>query len=294
MKPVIAVVGTGRMGSALARAFLRRGYATHVWNRTRSRAEPLEAAGARLAHTPRDAADAADLVIVNLIDYETSEHVLGPVTAELRGKLLVQLTSGSSQDARRTAAWALEHGIQYLDGAIMATPDFIGEEACTVFYSGPEAAFNQHSSALQALAGRSLYLGSKIGLAAALDSALLALLWGNLFGVLQGAAICRVEEYSLEEYSGHIQASKPMLDGAVGDLIQRIARRNFGGEQSLATLEAHSVALRHLLTLCQEHGIHAAVPAAFKQLFQAAIDAGHAADDFAVLDRFMQIAPASG
>jgi phosphoglycerate dehydrogenase-like enzyme len=38
VKPAIAILGTGRMGSALARAFLEQGYATAVWNRTTSRA----------------------------------------------------------------------------------------------------------------------------------------------------------------------------------------------------------------------------------------------------------------
>jgi len=45
-----------------------------------------------------------------------------------------------------------------------------------------------------------------------------------------------------------------------------------------------------LLELCRERGVHRAVPEAFDQLFQAAIEAGHAQDDFAVLSKFMSTA----
>ncbi|MFF5975579.1 NAD(P)-binding domain-containing protein [Streptomyces sp. NPDC012769] len=45
----VTVIGLGRMGRALAEAFLREGYETTVWNRTAARAEPLLAAGARFA-----------------------------------------------------------------------------------------------------------------------------------------------------------------------------------------------------------------------------------------------------
>ena len=43
-----------------------------------------------------------------------------------------------------------------------------------------------------------------------------------------------------------------------------------------------------MLELCKERGIPHAVPEAFEQLFQAAIKAGHAQDDFAVLNKFMR------
>jgi 3-hydroxyisobutyrate dehydrogenase-like beta-hydroxyacid dehydrogenase len=82
-------------------------------------------------------------VIVN--DYVTSERLLrsGGLTKGLRGKLLVQLTSGSPKQAREMAAWARQHEIQYLDGAIMATPNLIGGPECTILYSGPGHLFEK-------------------------------------------------------------------------------------------------------------------------------------------------------
>ncbi len=66
MKPGISILGTGRMGSALARAFLEQGYSTQVWNRTGSKAEPLAALGARVAPPVQEAVVAGEIVVVNL------------------------------------------------------------------------------------------------------------------------------------------------------------------------------------------------------------------------------------
>lgn len=286
----IMVVGTGRMGSALARALSAAGHETRAWNRTRARAEPLAAHGVRVVEELGHGLSGVDLVVVNLIDYGASEGVLAEPSVEraLSGKALVQLTSGSPNDARRVAAWAAAHRIAYLDGAIMATPDFIGQRDCTLLYSGANAVFERHATALGALGGRTLFLGSNVGLAAALDNALLALLWGNLFSVLTGAAICEAERYPLQSYLEHLEAVAPVVAGSVSDLVRRLEARDFGGERSQATIEACGVAIGHLVTVCREHGVDGALPAVFQRLVQAAIDAGHAGDDFAALARFVR------
>lgn len=152
MKPRISVLGAGRMGSALARAFLKHGYSTGVWNRTKSKCEPLAALGARIAPTVQDAAAASDVIVVNVTDYITSDGLLraDDVTKGLRGKLLVQLTSGSPKQAREMAGWAQQHGIQYLDGAIMATPNFIGEpcQQCSARHRGNQLDWSRHGHRL--------------------------------------------------------------------------------------------------------------------------------------------------
>jgi len=71
--------------------------------------------------------------------------------------------------------------------------------------------------------------------------------------------------------------------------VKRIQDRRFSGdEETLASLDSHYGAFRHLLELCHMHGIHHTVLDGFNQLFQAAIKAGHSQDDFAVLNKFMR------
>jgi len=133
------------------------------------------------------------------------------------------------------------------------------------------------------------HVGSDVGHASALDSALLVVMWGSLFGALQGVAICEAEGLGLDAYMSYLKPVLPQVNGWVMDTVKRIEDgRLAGDEATLATLDSHYGALRHLLELCKERGIPHAVPDAFEQAFQAAIKAGHAQDDFAVLNKFMR------
>ena len=70
----VAVVGTGRMGSAMARSLARGGSELILQNRTRERAEALASElGARVDATPADAAAEADVVISMLEDQQAVE-----------------------------------------------------------------------------------------------------------------------------------------------------------------------------------------------------------------------------
>ncbi|TIX69338.1 MAG: NAD(P)-dependent oxidoreductase, partial [Mesorhizobium sp.] len=72
----VCVLGAGRMGSSIARALLDRGYPTWVWNRTVAKCEPLAALGAKVAPSVEAGIEAAELVIINVLDYAASEALL--------------------------------------------------------------------------------------------------------------------------------------------------------------------------------------------------------------------------
>lgn len=287
----ICVVGAGRMGSALARAFLKQQYVTHVWNRTSAKGEALAALGARIAISLDHAIAASDIVVVNVIDYGAADaHLRSPAaTSALKGKLLVQLTSGSPKQARETGEWATKHGAAYLDGAIMATPNFIGEPSATILYSGSREAFDDNKEVFLALGGNAVHVGDDFGHASALDIGLLSQLWGTLFGTLQAIAVCQAEGVELDAYARYLQPFKPIIDGAVADLVTRTRDGRYrSDDQTLATIAAHYSAFQHLLDVSAERGLNRAVPEAFDSIFKVAIAAGHLQDDFAALARFMR------
>src|SRR5262245_7122035 len=79
MQSTVAVLGTGRMGAAIAVRLLGAGHAVTAWNRTASRLTGPVDAGARAAATPADAVRDADVVITMLTDGAAVETVLfGP------------------------------------------------------------------------------------------------------------------------------------------------------------------------------------------------------------------------
>lgn len=286
MKSNVCVLGAGRMGSSIVRTLLDRGYPTSVWNRTAAKTAPLAAVGAELAASVADGVGAAEVVIINVLDYAASETLLRSdnVASALSGKAIIQLTSGSPRLAREEARWVEARGAGYLDGAIMATPDFVGKPETTLLYSGSREVYDRHKPLLLALGGGTSYVGEVPGQASALDTALLTQMWGGLFGALQGMAVAEAEGLDLQTFRSHLSAFKPVVDAALFDVVDRTKARRFAGDDAtLASLGAHYSAFLHLLEACEERGLNAAVPRAMDAIFQQALSLGSGADDFASL-----------
>lgn len=288
MMPVITVLGTGRMGAALGHALLKAGHRTTVWNRTIEKTAPLAAAGAVVAGSVREAVAASGIVIVNVTEYPATSALLrGDIASALRGKLVVELTSGTPHGAREAGEWAADHGVSYLDGAIMATPDFIGTEHGTILVAGRRQLFDRNKDTLQALGGNVQHVGEDLGLANALDSALLALMWGALFGTLQSIAVCRAENIDLDELARQWSATAPVVEGLVADLIKRTAAGRLAADsETLSSISPHYSAFRHLVELMEVRKIDRMVVDGYDAIFRRAIAAGHLHDDFAALSQF--------
>ena len=71
----VAILGLGIMGGGMAANWLAKGFEVSVWNRTRAKAEPLAAKGAKIAATPREAATGADFIFAMVADDDASRTV---------------------------------------------------------------------------------------------------------------------------------------------------------------------------------------------------------------------------
>ena len=97
----VSVIGTGRMGSALARAFIGDGRSTCVWNRTASRAQPLAELGAEVASTAIGAVQASPVTVACVTNYDNVRDALAPAPASaFEGRTIVNLTTGTPTEAR--------------------------------------------------------------------------------------------------------------------------------------------------------------------------------------------------
>lgn len=279
------------MGAALAGALLSAGWPVIVWNRTAARSAPLAERGARVAASAQEAAEAAEVVIANVVDYAATQQILDAeaLAPALKGKLLVQTASGSPAQARKMAAWAGGKAIDYLDGAIMATPDYIGTPEGVLLVSGPRIAFDPWEPMFKALGGKAEFVGEDPGLASALDLALLTEMWGSLFGVLHAISLCRGEGVPLRDFVARRPGFAPIIRGALEDLLQRADEgRLEGDEATLASIGTHHASLDHMVEATIDLGLDAVAVRGWEQTLRRAVAAGHAEADFAMLTRFVE------
>jgi 3-hydroxyisobutyrate dehydrogenase-like beta-hydroxyacid dehydrogenase len=282
--PRLLMVGAGVMGSAVARALLGAGYGVTVWNRTPSRIAPLISEGAVEATTLLDGLRDADVILVCVADQKASRELLANDAAEaaLRGKTLVQLTTGTASDGRGNADWAAARAVRYLDGAIIAYPRDVGTSSATVLYSGDASVFSVLTAVLNAL-GVARFVGDDAGLAGVFDASLIAFFYGNLVGYIQGAALVKAEDGELSEYLEMVTSLIPtFITNAVRDLGERSITRDYSDAQS--SMQTHLGGIDLLvLGSSQDAGVRTEVMEAIRDTFVEAVDDGHGPDDIAVL-----------
>lgn len=160
MSSKVTVIGTGNMGSALARALIGGGNEVTVWNRTASKALPLAELGATVAQDEAAAVRASGLVVVCLAQYDQVKTALQKAADSdvLSGRTVVNLTWGSHDAAREMHDWCAQRGAPYLDGMIDCYPSDIGTPTGLLIYGGDEGLWHTHEQQLSAL-GAALYLG---------------------------------------------------------------------------------------------------------------------------------------
>ena len=279
----VTVIGLGNMGSALARALLENGRAVTVWNRSPEKAAPLVDMGAVMAPSAAAAITASPIIIVCVTNYAAANHILDEVVTELPGKLLVQFTTGSPQDARASEAWAHSHEAEYLDCAITGSSNSIGTSNAHILVAGQKAAFQKAEAILRILATGLDYKGKAIGLSSAWEMVYIMHYYGMFLSLFHSVQICQAEGIPLEEYI--------TLLGKQGKnyekwLCENIQSGNY--QETSAPLELWAGGIQQIAQHARDSHIHAEFPQLVASLFQQAMNDGYGREEVSALYKVLQ------
>ncbi|MFL1376359.1 NAD(P)-dependent oxidoreductase [Nocardiopsis protaetiae] len=269
----VTVIGLGPMGAAMAHAFLDRGHAVTVWNRTAARAEPLVALGATAAPTVADALRASGLAVLSLTDYAAVYALLTPAADALAGRVIVNLSSDTPDRAREASAWLAGHGAHHLTGGVQADPSGIGGPGTSTFYSGPREVFDRHAHTLRALTGTD-YRGEDPALAPLHYQLGMDLFWTGLAGWLHSVAVARAHGVSAQEFLPQATATAASLDQMFRFYSPRVDAGEHGGDAERLSMAAASI--EHVVDTADRAGVDPSLPAAVLALVRAGVDRGHA------------------
>lgn len=140
-RPRIGFVGTGIMGEPMARNLLRAGYPLTVHTRTRSRAQALLNEGARWSDTPRDLAQASDVVITCVTDTPDVQAVLlgpaGVIEAAREGLVCIDMSTISPAETRKMGEILAQRGVTLLDAPVSGGQIGAIEAKLSIMMGGP-------------------------------------------------------------------------------------------------------------------------------------------------------------
>lgn len=283
----ISTLGLGLMGSALARALVQGGHDVTVWNRSPAKMQPLVDVGAARAASVAAAVAASPVVLVNIDDYPSTRALFegADVVEKLSGRVVVQLSTGTPQEARAFEAWFGSQGADYLDGALLCYPEDIGTPSATIMFSGRRSVFDRCEALLTSLGGDTRFVGERVGSAAALDLAWLSSLYGAFVGAAHGVVLCESEGVDLGVY-----ATVGVNDEARW-IIEIMKEDDFG--DPTATLTVWNAALRRIRDHARVAEINSEVPDFVAGILDRAETAGHGAEHIAAMVKVLRGTPGS-
>jgi 3-hydroxyisobutyrate dehydrogenase len=163
-RPTIAVFGTGRMGTPIARSLLAAGFPVEVWDRTTAQAAPLARDGAVLAWSPADAAQRAEIVLTMLPDGEAVADVMGESGGALAvmrpGTAWIQMGTIGLDWIERCAVLATENRVELVDAPVSGSDGPAREHQLVVLASGSDTARARVQPIFDAVGRKTLWLGS--------------------------------------------------------------------------------------------------------------------------------------
>ncbi len=134
----IGYLGGGNMAQAMVKRLLAAGHDVTLYNRTLDKVRNLEALGAKLARTPREAAEGAEMVFASVTDDAASRTVWtgpdGALSANLApGALIVEHSTMSHDWVLELCRIVREKGLRYVDCPVAGRPDAAAAGQLAVF-----------------------------------------------------------------------------------------------------------------------------------------------------------------
>jgi 3-hydroxyisobutyrate dehydrogenase len=273
----IAVLGTGIMGSAMARNLKAADLITTVWDRSAAATEPLAAAGLRVAASAPEAARGAQVVVTMLPTDAAIESVVfdgGVAEAFACGAVWAQMgtigTDATTRFSRRLGQ--LRPDVLYVDAPVSGSKGPAKDGQLLILASGPAEAEPVIRPAFAAIGRKTVWLGpagqgSKMKIAV---NAYMSVLIEGVAEALELATRLGVDPAKLDEAIAGGPLDAPIADAKLhkmetGDYAPEFPLQWALKDVDLALQAAGGASLPLLAALCGQ--------------WQAAVDAGHGRDD---------------
>lgn len=274
-------IGAGRMGYALIERLLDAGHDVSVYNRTRSKAEPLAARGAKLVDTPAQLAD-RDVVFIMVAASDDLEAVTigedGLLTADVSPQIIVDSSTVSAAISEKIRGLAANRGTALLAAPVSGNPKVVRSGKLTLAVSGPRAAYESAEHLLRPLGRGVTYVGDG-------EVARLVKICHNVFLGVVAQSLAEITVLA-EQGGTSREAFLEFLNNSVmGSVFTRYKSPALVNLDFTPTFT--NILLRKDFDLgleaARQYGVPMPVAALSAEMVSSAIGAGHTTEDFATL-----------
>jgi 3-hydroxyisobutyrate dehydrogenase len=283
----LGFVGLGTMGAAMAANLARAGFPLTVWNRTPGRAGPLVALGAVEAGSPRELAQASDVVVTCVTDSPQVDEVVfgtdGLAEGFTSGSLLIDCSTISPASAREFAARLGELGVTMIDAPVSGGSEGAVAGTLTIMAGGAPADLERADEVLHAM-GRSVTHLGPIGSGQVAKAVNQVILCGTYLGVAEGMVLAMKAGVDVE------QLTAALAGGAAGSwVLSNRSGRMIADSYPLGfKIALHRKDMAIALELARRVGAVLPVAAMAASFEDGLIAQGHGDDDNSALARVVR------
>ena len=159
----IAWVGLGNMGTPMAINLVKAGHDVTVWNRSISKAEPVKAAGGKVAASAAAAAEGAEFIFTTISGDEALAAVTimpgGIIETMGAGTIYTDMSTVSIDVSEKVDAAVSAKGGQFLRCPVSGSTVLAAAGTLTLLCSGPKDAYDKATPLFEKLGKTQFYIG---------------------------------------------------------------------------------------------------------------------------------------
>ncbi|MGD8192015.1 NAD(P)-dependent oxidoreductase [Brevibacillus ginsengisoli] len=279
---IIGWIGLGNMGVPMASNLIRAGYEVYVYNRTKSKAEPLLELGAHMVEQPDQLYRTCDVVITMVSDDQAVKEIYDGENSFLKtaepGKIAIDMSTVSPDTSKTLANLCAARGVSFLDAPVSGSVQPAKEGNLIVMVGGEEQTFQKAKPIFEVLGKMALHLGEN-GAGSNAKLAINLLLAITVEGLAETVLFAEQRGIQKEDMLSIITES------AVGTPIARMKQPSIMAEEFPAAF-----ALKHMakdLRLAQEAGASLPIAETVTGTYQTALKEGLGDLDVMAIFKFL-------
>lgn len=283
----IGWIGLGNMGNPMSQNLLKAGHEVTVWNRTKSKADEVLAAGAKWANSPKEIAEACDFIFTMVSDGPTLQSVTlsdnGVVAGLSPHKIVIDMSTVSPAESAKVNDAIEAKDCKFIRGPVTGSTVLARNATLGILASGDKATYDKVLPLFEVMGKNQFYVGADE------EARVLKLALNIMIGTsmqMMAEAVVLAEKAGLDV----TQVCDVMAGSAVGSpLVGYKAALISKGEYN----PAFSVRLMMkdfdlAFDAAKQYGVAMPVTAVTRQYLQAAASTGRAEKDFSVLTEVLE------